>query len=115
MPMKLNIRKSENQSQKESQLEINEKQKLKEASSMINTSGSFKTLYFKHYYGKLEVVKENIQYKDCFSLIRKFCRKLNPKFKIYYIRSYAINDVTHFDVGSHSEFFYWTDKDISEL
>lgn len=71
-----------------------------------------KTLFFKHGYGKIDVVCENIDFHSCHEKILEFCNNLNPNFKIYYTRVYEVDNVVHFDVGSHSEFFYWTDRDL---
>lgn len=43
--------------------------------------------------------------------ITNFVKKLNPNFKIYYIRSWEEKGKTWYDVGSHTEFFFTEEKE----
>lgn len=73
------------------------------------------TLYFKDSHGKMRVVAEfdsgktDKEYLEAAEQeIKKFCDERN--FKIYYTRVWHTDhkgrQMTKFDVGSHSEFFY---------
>jgi len=62
-------------------------------------------LYFNDNYGNNRFVA-TCHEGDVTMNIRKYVKKLNPKYKIYYIRTWTEKDKTWYDVGSHSEFFY---------
>ena len=44
-------------------------------------------------------------------LIRKFLKERN--YRYYYSRTYTVNNVTTYDVGSWSEFFFSIDRDAA--
>lgn len=73
------------------------------------------TLYFKNSYGKMRkiaTIKEGKTVQEsldaAFAEINKFCRDRN--FAIYYVRRWNTEvdgqNISCFDVGSHTEFFY---------
>ena len=62
-------------------------------------------LFFDDRFGNTRIVMQNINKKDVFKAICDYIFSLNPKYKIYYIRSWNRDGETVYDVGSHSEFF----------
>lgn len=60
-------------------------------------------LIFKDSMGNRRVIASPENMDDVYKEINKFCDERN--FKIYYIRTWTMDDVTHFDVGSHTEHF----------
>ena len=68
-------------------------------------------LYFQHSNDTVSLVAQNVaDDKNLYKLINADVKKRNPKFKIYYIRTWKIKDHTIFDVGSHTEFYILTDN-----
>lgn len=67
-----------------------------------------KNLYFQHSDGSLTLVRANCPHDDVYDEIYAYVKQLNPKFEIHYIRTWG-NDIAGYtyDVGSHTEFFYW--------
>lgn len=70
-----------------------------------------KNLYFIRSNGEYLLVEPKVEEKDTIKFIKKFIKEKNPDFEIYYIRSWETKEGTMFDVGSHTEFFLWGDKD----
>ena len=69
-------------------------------------------LYFEDRFGNKRLVNNKILNKeDCFKIIEDYIYKLNPKFKIPYVRTWG-NNPTTFDVGSHTEFFLLYPEEI---
>lgn len=70
-----------------------------------------KNLYFENSYGEERVIARCETEADAFRAIHKFvddCNANKPadkQFKIYYTRSWADEMGTHYDIGSHVEFF----------
>lgn len=68
-------------------------------------------LYFQHSDGRLEWINgcdnEQDVYQGINDTVARFnAAKKGKAFKIYYIRQWTIgNNLTEYDVGSHSEFF----------
>lgn len=63
-------------------------------------------LYFRNRMNELREVSKNIgTMKEVTNDIFEYVAKLNPKFKIYYIRRWKKDNDIWFDVGSYSEFF----------
>ena len=64
-------------------------------------------LYFEHNDGSQTFVCECTE-EQVFEKIKAFILTKNPKFKIYYIRSWFNEHQTAitYDVGSHTEFFH---------
>lgn len=72
-------------------------------------------LYFKHSYGFTEKIKDGIGRDECCAEINRFVKEINPDYKIHYVRTWEKDGVVHFDVGSHSEFFYWAEKELAVM
>ena len=69
-------------------------------------------LYFDNGRGEIRLVKENILFDDTSKEITQYIHKLNPKYHIYYIRCWGDDECGYtYDVGSHSEFFYFCTED----
>lgn len=67
-----------------------------------------RNLYFKHSDGRVEVIAENISEDEVISTITNYIKRLNPRYKVYYVRTWDISDTSRkYDVGSWTEFFYW--------
>ena len=64
-----------------------------------------KNLYFLSSYGEKRLVRENINPETAMGYINEYIATLNPNFKVYYVRTWESEDVTMYDVGSHTEFF----------
>ena len=64
-------------------------------------------LYFEDRFGKSRLVKRDIgtNDEDIYNAIKAYVAELNPKYRIYYTRSWCKDGVRWYDVGSHSEFF----------
>lgn len=64
-----------------------------------------KNLYFLSSYGEKRLVRENIDPETTIGYINEYVAQLNPKYKIYYVRTWETPEGTKYDIGSHSEFF----------
>lgn len=63
-------------------------------------------LFFNNQYDENEFIVNCIE-KDIMKNIKEFVKRINPNFKIYYIRSWIDeDDKIWYDVGSHNEFFF---------
>lgn len=62
-------------------------------------------LYFEHSDGRHSLVAENVDPKNVLELIYADVESRNPNYRIYYVRSWECNGETHYDVGSHTEFY----------
>lgn len=60
----------------------------------------------------VENIAKNVKEEEVDSLINAFIAKKNPNFKSYYTRKWHSNGTWHYDVGSHTEFFLLTDKEM---
>lgn len=87
-------------------------------------------LWFENSLGEERVIADCETEKEVFDEINKFIAECNRKkiedskkafgpnfdrskvrlFKKYYTRSWYQNGRTHYDVGSHTEFFHWEGK-----
>lgn len=66
-------------------------------------------LFFKDSRGNMRLVNSTISEDNIYPEMIKYIEKLNPNFHVYYIRSWDISDnTTKFDVGSHTEFFFFS-------
>lgn len=66
-------------------------------------------LFFEDNKGNMRLVNSTVSEDNIYPEIVKYIKKLNPNFHIHYIRTWAIdNDITQFDIGSHTEFFFFT-------
>lgn len=63
-------------------------------------------LYFIRSNGEKRLVRKNINPEMTLGYIQEYTHSLNPKFKIYYFRSWEEDGGTKYDVGSHTEFFW---------
>lgn len=69
-----------------------------------------KNFYFRDRYGFWRLLKENVNYYEAWNAMKDFLDKTS--FRWYYTRVYTLDDGnTHFDVGSHTEFFIWGFED----
>lgn len=74
-------------------------------------------LWFENQFGEKREIATCTTIKDVYKAIDAFIDKANaakPKgsipFKSYYVRTWEQDDKTWYDVGSHVEFFYTTEK-----
>lgn len=65
-------------------------------------------LWFQNSKGQKRVIAEVNDFNEVFSEIHKFLEKNN--YKSYYTRFWEEDGMTKFDVGSHTEFFFWEGK-----
>lgn len=69
-------------------------------------------LYFKRSNGEKVLIKKNLEEDKLGEAIKAAVAEMNPNYKIYYTRCWkSSNDstTTVYDVGSHSEFFLYTE------
>jgi predicted hydrolase (HD superfamily) len=69
---------------------------------------SSSNLYFIDSRGQYRLLRENVEEKEIHILIQHFLNEHN--FKSYYTRSWNTDEGTMYDVGSHTEFFLWGNK-----
>ena len=62
-------------------------------------------LYFIRSNGEKRLVRENIDPEKATGYINEYVHSLNPKYKIYYYRSWENEEGIMYDVGNHTEFF----------
>jgi len=71
-------------------------------------------LWFENRYGDQRVIAECKTSEEVFTAINAFIRTCNKNrsapFISHYIRSWTEGEKTWYDVGSHSEFFFTTEK-----
>lgn len=68
-------------------------------------------LYFQHSDGEFEYVQDVMDHKEAVHIADKDVHKRNPKFEIYYIRTWTDDDGLYWmDVGSHTEFYVVKDE-----
>lgn len=65
-------------------------------------------LYFINSRDEYKLLKENVTWDECFTLIAEFLKEHN--FKSYYTRTWKTDEGVKFDVGSHTEFFLWGER-----
>ena len=68
-----------------------------------------RNLYFIRSNGEYKLLAENVNNSQARMKINQFLDKHN--FKSYYVRYWNTADGTMYDVGSHTEFFLWGNKD----
>lgn len=66
-------------------------------------------LYFISSRNEYRLLKRNVTWDECFTLIGEFLKEHN--FTWYYTRTWSVDEGMMFDVGSHTEFFLWGGKD----
>lgn len=72
------------------------------------------TLYFRRSNGEKVVKALNVRKSEVGRTIKDIVGEMNPKFEIYYMRSWTNpedHNTTVYDVGSHTEFFLFTVKE----
>lgn len=71
-------------------------------------------LYFEHSNGTVSLVSSEATQENVVKLINQDVESRNKNFKIYYIRSWTVEDITYFDIGSWSEYYLLTDQVFKE-
>ena len=66
-------------------------------------------VYFLDCHKERRLLAENVDEENAYKVINKFMDDHN--FKCYYIRTWKHDDETMLDVGSHTEFFIFKDRD----
>ena len=69
-----------------------------------------RNLYFQRSNGEHRMLKEQLTEQEAVAEMKKFMDMHN--FTSYYTRIWEVDDVKFFDVGSHTEFFKWTNKEL---
>ena len=67
-----------------------------------------RNLYFDDSYGRIRIVALNVTEKQAVRLMYQFCEQ--RMFKVYYVRSWNTYRGRQYDVGSHTEFFFWSNN-----
>lgn len=62
-------------------------------------------LYFIRSNDERVLVNDTVEEKYVTKYIKDFVKEKNPKFDIYYFRSWKTKEGVMYDVGSHAEFF----------
>ena len=75
------------------------------------------TLWFENRFGEAKPIAHCENKDDVYRSINEFIKQANARkskgsnpFKSYYMRSWEQDGKTWYDVGSHVEFFYTTEK-----
>jgi len=75
------------------------------------------TLWFENRFGEVKPIAHCENKDDVYRSINEFIKQANARkakgsnpFKSYYMRSWEQDGKTWYDVGSHVEFFYTTEK-----
>ena len=71
-----------------------------------------RNLYFQRSNGEHRLLTTDVTENEAFEEMQKFMDEHN--FKSYYTRSWEEDGVKWYDVGSWSEFFKWTNKDLNK-
>lgn len=69
-----------------------------------------KNLYFQRSNGEHRLLATGVTEEEVRKEMRKFMNE--HKFKSYYTRSWEEDGVKFYDVGSWTEFFKWTNKEL---
>ncbi len=67
-------------------------------------------LYFQNSRGEYRLLMKDVTEDEAWQEMQKFMDEHN--FKSYYTRSWEINGVTTYDVGSWTEFFLWSNREL---
>lgn len=67
-----------------------------------------RNLYFQRSNGEHRLLATDVTEKEALKEMKKFMDEHN--FKSYYTRTWEIDGVKWYDVGSHTEFFLWGEK-----
>jgi len=75
-------------------------------------------LYFENSYGEERPIADVTTEQEVFAAIQDFINDCNAKksphgrpFEWYYTRTWETGGRKHYDVGSHTEFFHWGEKE----
>lgn len=71
-----------------------------------------RSLYFQRSNGEHRLLATDVTEDEAYKEMEKFMNERN--FESYYTRSWEQDGVKWYDVGSWSEFFKWTNKDLSK-
>lgn len=69
-----------------------------------------RNLYFQRSNGEHLLLATDVTEEEAYKEMQKFMDEHN--FKSYYTRSWQVNDITTYDVGSWTEYFKWTKKEL---
>lgn len=69
-----------------------------------------RSLYFQNSRGEYRLLMANVTEEEAWKEMQKFMNEHN--FTSYYTRSWEINGVKTYDVGSWTEFFLWSNKEL---
>lgn len=69
-----------------------------------------RNLYFQRSNGEYKLLAAGVTDKEAWSSMKSFLNEHN--FKCYYVRSWEHDGIRWYDVGSHTEFFLWTNKEL---
>ena len=69
-----------------------------------------RNLYFQRSNGEYRLLATGVTEKEAHKEMQKFMKAHN--YKSYYTRSWEIDGVKIYDVGSWTEFFKWTNKEL---
>ena len=69
-----------------------------------------RNLYFQRSSGEHRLLATNVTEEEAYREMKKFMDEHN--FKSYYTRSWEADGVKCYDVGSWTEFFKWTNKEL---
>lgn len=67
-------------------------------------------LYFQRSNGEYRLLMKDVTEEEAYKEMKKFMNERN--FKSYYTRSWEVNGITTYDVGSWTEFFLWSNKEL---
>ena len=67
-------------------------------------------LYFQNSRGEYRLLMKDVTEGEAWQEMKKFMDEHN--FKSYYTRSWEMNGVTTYDVGSWTEFFLWSNREL---
>ena len=70
-----------------------------------------RNLYFQNSRGEYRLLLADVTEDEALKEMHKFMDDHN--FKSYYTRSWEIDGVKTYDVGSWTEFFHWTKKELA--
>lgn len=69
-----------------------------------------RNLYFQRSNGEHRLLATDVTEDEAYAEMQKFMDEHN--FKSYYTRIWEVNGVTTYDVGSWTEFFLWSNKEL---
>ncbi len=69
-----------------------------------------RNLYFQRSNGEHRLLATDVTEDEAYKEMQKFMDEHN--FKSYYTRSWEVNGIKLYDVGSWTEYFKWTNKEL---